>query len=147
MGVIYINPEHDVLLLDQPWDEAHLTAGPREPPDTRKEFTLLAKPLRRQAQRDRIRNVLEFPAVPADMPDKFDIEDSEGESCYYYLEDVPEVQQWGFADDDWNFDGVTKRLTLNDPLDVGQSWNFYQDAKEMTGSDFLEKWGGFFTRS
>ncbi|KAK8034011.1 hypothetical protein PG993_009006 [Apiospora rasikravindrae] len=143
VGVVYIHPERDVLVIGQPWPEYSTCSEPGLP-FTGDEFTLLAKPLRRQIPRDRIRNVIEFPHTMVDTPGSFDVNFSEEPGCE--TERIPEDVD-GKPTDDWNFGGVTKRLTLTAPLDNTEVLELYEDSKEMSGSEMLEKWGGKFTVS
>ncbi|KAK8064283.1 hypothetical protein PG996_008935 [Apiospora saccharicola] len=136
IGTIYINPEHDVLVLGQPWVKDY------------NDFTLLAKPLRREEPRSRIRNIIEFPGAE-ELKDEFDIMYSEGENWRWQEDpdDTPENRQWGLPTKHWTFEGVTKHLTLTAPLDDEETLQFYHDAKELSGQDVLQKWGGKFTVS
>ncbi|KAK8113569.1 hypothetical protein PG984_014095 [Apiospora sp. TS-2023a] len=141
-GTIYINPAHDVLVLGQPWVEDF------HPFHSRKDFTLLAKPLRREEPRSRIRNIIEFPGA-VELKDQFDIMDSEGEDWHWQEDpdDTPGNRLWGLPTEHWTFEGVTKHLTLTAPLDDEEALEFFNDAKELSGQDVLQKWGGKFTIS
>lgn len=137
IGTIYINPEQDVLVLGQPGKEF---GG--NPFHNRRDFTLLAKPLRREGPRQRIRNIIEFPGSE-ELRDEFDIEFSESEA--YDPEDTYENKLWGFPTKHWTFDGVTKRLMLTHPFDKEETLKFCYDAKNLSDREVLQKWGGRYT--
>ncbi|KAK7968027.1 uncharacterized protein PG986_002304 [Apiospora aurea] len=143
-GVVYIHPARDVLVIGQPWPEYSTCAEPGLLPFTGDEFTLLAKPLRRQKPRDRIRNVIEFEHAMVDTPGAFDVNFSEEPDSETEL--IPEDVD-GKPTDDWNFGGVTRRLKLTATLEREEILKLYEDSKELSGSEMLEKWGGKFTVS
>ncbi|KAK7936143.1 hypothetical protein PG985_001638 [Apiospora marii] len=150
VGTIYINPEQDVLVLGQPGEGY---GGFHSP--SREDFTLLAKPLRREEPRRRIRNVIEFPGSEK-LRDEFDIAFSELQDEYeieysedgdYDPDDTPENNLWGLPTVHWTFEGVTKRLTPTDPFDEDEASEFCDDAKNLSGREVLKKWEGKFTLS
>ncbi|KAK7936142.1 hypothetical protein PG985_001637 [Apiospora marii] len=175
-GTIYINPLHDVLAIGQPWQESdtrdsdfyHGTTifsdalgfdvqwteeDVSENPYTGDDFALLARPLRRQRPRDRMRKLIEFPITMAHHPGDSEIEKSEWIyrwwEEYRWEEDSVDGIIDNENDDDptesWDFNGVTKRHMFTGTLDNNQIWEFHRDMDCLSGSELLQKWNGNFT--
>ncbi|KAK7963374.1 hypothetical protein PG988_010348 [Apiospora saccharicola] len=152
-GVIYLNPDHDVLVFGYPWeqtngeDSVRWTSTFEEGTDNHwykdYDFAFLAKALRHEVPRSRFRNLVEFPNW-LEQDDYVAIHESEQED--WDTGDTYEDKD-GKATEDWYFDGITRHLTATGPFDREEGLKFYHDAKEMSGHDLFQKWATKFTPS
>ncbi|KAK8064282.1 hypothetical protein PG996_008934 [Apiospora saccharicola] len=153
-GVIYLNPDHDVLVFGYPWNEndgkdsVHWRSTFEDGTDNHwyyedYDFAFLAKALRREMPRSRFRSLFEFPNW-LEQDDYVAIHESEQED--WDTGDTYEDKD-GKATEDWYFDGITMHLTATGPFDREEGLKFYHDAKEVSGHDLFQKWATKFTPS
>ncbi|KAK8097604.1 uncharacterized protein PG998_013090 [Apiospora kogelbergensis] len=148
VGLLYINPKHDVLVVGHPCPDDVLRGAICS---DKISMDHVAQPLRRQEHRDAMQNIMELPCPSEEFGKCWEIEksdicintnDEDGE-CNGCGDCHPEYEyedSYQLSETKWHFGGVKKLIKLTYPLDQEGVLEFYQDVEDLTGSELLQKW-------